>query len=477
MGLKVFTIDFQNLAKEKSFRYDVDFVDFQNRLSVDKYYSFKDLFQFSKNYKVNIDNLRDDFFYSEIGNVSKEGEVEPVKLNFNERKKIEENYYKKIEKGDIIQVKENNILLSKVRPNLKKYVFVDEDNKNYFYTSAFIHLIPIKLDKILYYSLRSIFYENLIAISRQGKSYPTLKEDDFIYLKFNKYIIDKFIEKEDYINDQIEPIEKKIKELKKEIKQPQEVINKVFTREFGFDIKKVNKVEQTKFFSITNDITYRNLYLRSSVRWHKIEPIQKVLYKNNPHIEKLGRYIVSTKNGWSPYCRESDSHCYVFGVNSISKDSYIKYDDLKKSNEYIKNISDYYVKENDLFISRGNTVDLVALASVVKNLLDDKNIIYPDLFIKIDVDEKRLDKEYLAHLFNSIIGRYYFKYATKGKNQTMVKVSSDELNNFYLPIPPKKTQYRIVDKIKIELDKQIEIKKIIKTERDKIDEIIEKVIN
>lgn len=97
-------------------------------------------------------------------------------------------------------------------------------------------------------------------------------------------------------------------------------------------------------------------------------------------------------------------------------------------------------------------------------------------FIKVDVDENHIDKKYLAYLFNSIIGRYYYKYSAKGKNQTMVKISSDELNGFFLPIPPLDIQLRIVTEIKTELDTQEIIKTKIEKERNKIDEIIENAI-
>ncbi|MBU3968775.1 hypothetical protein KJ991_00990 [Patescibacteria group bacterium] len=84
MSLKQFTIDFRELGKEKSFRYDVDFVNFQNEFLAERFYSFNDLFTFASENKVDVEKLDDDFFYSEIGNVSKEGDVEPVKLNFND---------------------------------------------------------------------------------------------------------------------------------------------------------------------------------------------------------------------------------------------------------------------------------------------------------------------------------------------------------------------------------------------------------
>lgn len=232
MVLKQFIFDFQELGKEKSIRCDVDYIDFQHDFLVENYYSFNRLFEFSNNHKVDTQSLVDNFSYSEIGNVSKEGEVYPVLLNFYEKNEEDESYYVKIENGDIIKAKENDILLSKVRPNLKKYVLIDADNSKYYYTSAFVHLIPKKLNKILYYGFRTVFYNNLKAISRQGKGYPTLKEDDLLYLKFDKKIIDNFSKKNDQIVSKIEPIEEKIKKFKTQIISAQEIINKVFAREF-----------------------------------------------------------------------------------------------------------------------------------------------------------------------------------------------------------------------------------------------------
>jgi type I restriction enzyme S subunit len=200
------------------------------------------------------------------------------------------------------------------------------------------------------------------------------------------------------------------------------------------------------------------------------------MYENITCIKKLGDYIISTKNGWSPSCRESDSLNLVLGVSCISKYGVINYDDIKISDQTRTNIETYFAQENDLFVSRGNTTDLVALASVVEDLLDEKNIIFPDLFIRIDVDEKRISKKYLAYLFNSIIGRYYFKYSAKGKNQTMVKISSDEINGFFLPVPSLVIQQQIINEIKTELDAQEKIKIKIQKERNNIDVIIKNAI-
>ena len=95
--------------------------------------------------------------------------------------------------------------------------------------------------------------------------------------------------------------------------------------------------------------------------------------------------------------------------------------------------------------------------------------------IRIDFDD-RVNKEYMAYVFNSIIGRLYFKYVTKGKNQTMVKVSPQELSDFFVPLPDYTEQQRIVDKIKSEIAKQENKKNQITELRNQIDSIIEEAI-
>lgn len=474
MGLKSFTIPFSKIKKDPYLRNDVKYHNFL-------FSSDWNLFNTTNKKLVSLkDILLDDYALFVYKDNEEYKGIPTGQTYLDEDGEIID--YQTVTSDDHpgrlkYRIKNNNILLSSLRlARTPALYFENQDLSEYVFSNGF-YIFSVNSNwnkKFILYILRAKKLKNILDNHiYRGIGISAYKKEDFLKIKIP--IIPKPVQNK--VVSQIEPIKKKINKLKNQINAPQKIINNILAKYFRFNINEVNKIERNKFFYITKDITYHNLYLRSSTRWHKIKPIQKELYKNNPYnIEKLGKYIVSTKNGWSPYCRESDSDYFVFSVNSISKDSYIKYDNLKNSNEYLKNISNYYAKENDLYISRGNTVDLVALASIVKNLPDNKNIVYPDLFIKLDINEKFLDKEYLAHLFNSIIGRYYFKYATKGKNQTMVKVSSEELKNFYLPIPPKNIQHKIIDEIKAELDKLEDIKKQIGIERNKIDEIIENTV-
>lgn len=172
MGLKTFTVNFSEYSKESSNRFDVNFIDFNRREQKDTFL-FNDFFtiqSFEKSNRLSLlDNLDDNnFYYAEIGNVSKQGDVLPEKLNIDDRNDFVADYFKKIDKGDIQKVELGNILLAKVRPNLRKYVLIDQNNVGVYYTTAFINLKPKKLGKILYYSLRTIFFSRFNVDFKTG---------------------------------------------------------------------------------------------------------------------------------------------------------------------------------------------------------------------------------------------------------------------------------------------------------------------
>ncbi|MFZ2969971.1 MAG: hypothetical protein WA063_02380 [Minisyncoccia bacterium] len=473
MPLKQFTIDFRELGKEKSFRYDVDFVNFQNEFLAERFYSFNDLFAFASENKVDVEKLDDDFFYSEIGNVSKEGDVEPVKLNFNDRKEEEENYYKKIEKGDIIKAKENEILISKVRPNLKKYVFIDQNNKDYFYTSAFIHLIPKKLNKILYYSLRTIFYPNLIAISRQGKGYPTLKEDDFLYLKFDKKVIDKLLAKQDQIVAQIEPIERKIKELKSKIAPAQGIINKVFAREFGFDLKKFEELKKIKNYYLDLSAFANNKDIRQSVKFHRgagifvIEQLKKITDKKIKHF--IAEPIVLGK-GISPANYDDNGDYFYISMANIKNWKFESEDAKLISKEYSSQNRNKTVAKGDILIARSGEGTIGKAA-----LIDDEDLqgVFADFTMRIRF--KNYNSLFAYYYFRTEYFQYLIEVNKKGLGNN-TNIFPSQIQEFPMIDIPLKSQQKIVDEIKAELDKQDGMKKKIESERTKIDEIIEKAI-
>ena len=265
--MRIQNINLNLISTEKTLRKDYDFHSYNLQTS-HNYVKFDELFSIASS-KIDSTIFDEPFEYCEIGNVTKDGDSNPVALDFSNRLIEYGDYYKKIEKGDIISVDKDDILLSKVRPNLRKYVRVTDENEKYFYTSAFIRLKPKKLSSVLYYCFRTVFYNDLMAIARQGKGYPTINEKDLKTLKFKKSIIDKLELQEEKISSDIAIIENLIEGKRKEIVSTQKIIDAIFGETFTFDYKRFDELKAISVYSTTQNVYANNPDLRFSAKFHR----------------------------------------------------------------------------------------------------------------------------------------------------------------------------------------------------------------
>jgi len=468
MGLNIADISIKDISKEKSLRYDVDYLIFQNNFYIKKFYSLNDLFFIIQKTEINLNDIYDDFLYAEIGNVTKQGEVNPVLLNFNERNEINENYFIKIGKGDIIKPNDGDILISKVRPNLKKYVLIDEYN-NVYYTSAFIQLKPKKMNKLLYYSLRNIFIKNIISITRQGKGYPTIKEDDLYKLKFDKEIIDKLFNKEKTIINNIEIIEKNISKLKTYIIEQHKIINNIFIEYFNFNNEQFEKLLNVTYYNLPFSQFSNNIDLRYSVKFHR---------KSGQFVYNELRKITNKK------LKDFISEPIILG-QSISPENYdengtnyyISMFDIKSWNfdkENCKTVSDNYyisgfkktIKKDDIILARSGegTIGKVAF-------IDDNSIkgVFADFTMRIRV--KNCNPKFVYYYFRTYYFQYLIEINKKGLGNN-TNIFPNQLQEFPMLDIPIKKQDKIVKDIETEMEKQNKIIKQIDIERKKIDDII-----
>ncbi len=229
-------------------------------------------------------------------------------------------FYRSTNKG---KVKQEDVLVCKDGALTGKTCFVDTKfpvddvmvNEHVYIFRANENMIQ----RFLFYLVRSRFVQIQIQdLCYRKKGQPGFNREHLRAIKIPDIPKTK---QADIIRD-IASMEHRIGQLKTRIKSPQDVMNQVFAQEFAIDMQTVNIEERRKQFSIASMLTFRNRGLRSSVRWHKIAPIQKTMYKNTSSIRKLGNYILSTKNGWSPVCRESDTLNLVFGraTRALGKD-------------------------------------------------------------------------------------------------------------------------------------------------------------
>lgn len=279
--------------------------------------------------------------------------------------------------------------------------------------------------------------------------------------------------KQDQIVAQIEPIEKKIKELKAQITPPQEVINKVFAREFGFDLEKFEELKKIKNYYLDLFAFGNNRDIRQSVKFHReagifvIQQLKKIT--SNKIKDFISEPIVLGK-GVSPKDYDENGDYFYISMANIKNWQFESEDSKLISKEYSDQNKNKTVSKNDILIARSGegTIGKVAL-------IDDEDLqgIFADFTMRIRLQN-----------YNSLFAYYYFRTEYF---QYLVEVNKKGLGNNTNIFPSQiqefpmidislKAQQKIVDEIKAELDKQEKIKKNIEKERNKIDEIIEKTI-
>ncbi len=309
--------------------------------------------------------------------------------------------------------------------------------------------------------------ENIYA--KSGYSFLSIED------LFNLEIPNISLDIQNRIIKKIKPLEDEIKILKLKKQESLKIINEVFAKYFNINLDEVNRLENIRRFNLPlRLIGLKNNSLRTSYKWHKLETIQSYIYKDIDCIQKLNKFIINMNNGWSPQSSEVEEGTSILGQEHIQKNGIISLNTSKFTTKTKNNIENFYIKENDFFVSRGNTVELVALASVVTDKVEE-NILYPDLYIRVDFNEL-VNKQYMAFLFNSFIGRIYFKHVAKGKNQTMVKVSAKELYDFYVPLPSLDIQEQIIKDMQVKIEAQQNINREIEEKQLEISALIDGVI-
>lgn len=324
-----------------------------------------------------------------------------------------------------------------------------------------------------YYTLllqSNFFYQVFLRIAAQ-KAQPNLSEYDLAELLLP--IIPESKMKE--VLKKIEPLQQKIIQKKSELPSLEEVINSTFEKYFGIERNEYIKIDKIKIKNTSlNDYIKKNENLRNSVRFYKAQLIQNYLQSKICCVS-LGKYILNTQNGWSPNCNIESSKFMVLSLECINSNGKLSLNSEKFSD--FKEESTDFLSNNDFLVSRGNTPELVGLASVAQISEEmEEQIIYPDIMIKVTLSDE-INKLYLAYLFNSFIGRYYFKYISKGKNISMVKISKKELNDFLIPKVSKKIQDEIVEVIEKKVKEREKIENDIQNLELEISNIIVKSIN
>ncbi|MFE5910707.1 restriction endonuclease subunit S [Streptomyces wedmorensis] len=116
-------------------------------------------------------------------------------------------------------------------------------------------------------------------------------------------------------------------------------------------------------------------------------------------------------------------------------------------------VRDLWLRPGDILIQRSNTPDLVGTAALYAGSED--WAIYPDLLIRVRVNDRILP-EFAVAMLRSPQLRRYFRSAAKGLAGSMPKIDQAAILGALLPVPPLDVQREIVKRISA-LSGQVEL--------------------
>lgn len=474
--MKTRVVSLSRISLERTLRtdfvYNNHFYDFdRDRV----YYSFDDLFEIVTE-KYDPQLLDGDFKYCQIGDVTKDGEIHPVQLNFDERNLLDEGYYKKIEKGDIICVNENDILVSFLLPQdvsiIGKMARITGDISEVFFTNAFIRIRPKKTPEILFYALKTLFYNDLVAVSRIRKGYTgysTLDESDLRLLQFDKRTVDTLLCNSKRLNKEIQEREERIRVLGSQIESTQTIIDKVFQEAFILDYQKFEELKRIKKYHCYQGVFSNNPDLRFSAKFHR-EAGDFVMHQLTNITDKKIKHFLSEPIVLGASISPEDyfddgEYCYI-SMATIKEWHFDAACASRVSKEYSDTKLEKTVRKNDIILARSGegTIGKVALIED-----DDIQGIFADFTMRIRL--KDYNPVFAYYYFRTCYFQYLIEIYKKGlgNNTNIFPVVIQEFPMIDISL---NEQQRIVDEIHAEIAKQDSIKTAIASLREEIDTII-----
>jgi type I restriction enzyme, S subunit len=108
-----------------------------------------------------------------------------------------------------------------------------------------------------------------------------------------------------------------------------------------------------------------------------------------------------------------------------------------------KNVTELWIKKDDIFIGRSNTYDLVGLSAITET--NDSFAIFSDLLIRIRINHLSAIPKYVSYFLRSDKARQFFMKSAKGTSGSMKKIDQQIIKNLKISIPPLTEQKRIMN--------------------------------
>lgn len=158
----------------------------------------------------------------------------------------------------------------------------------------------------------------------------------------------------------------------------------------------------------------------------------------------LGKIITAgPKNGYSPKGVEFETPVKSLTLTATTSGRFDG-QHFKYIDEEVPKDSELWLRDGDLLIQRGNTIDYVGVAAIYRGPAN--AFIYPDLMMKLRVSEA-MDLEFVHMALNGPVARAFITSRASGTSSSMPKINQATVTAIPVPVPPLGEQRRIMSKV------------------------------
>ena len=111
-----------------------------------------------------------------------------------------------------------------------------------------------------------------------------------------------------------------------------------------------------------------------------------------------------------------------------------------------KRVKDLWLEDEDIFVQRSNSAELVGSSAIYRG--ENNWAIYPDLLIRVRVDQSRVLPEYAALALRTNRILFYFRQNARGLSGSMPKIDQSMIENVDFPVPSLHRQREAIEWVK-----------------------------
>lgn len=175
----------------------------------------------------------------------------------------------------------------------------------------------------------------------------------------------------------------------------------------------------------------------SGIEWLGQVPEHWEVFKSS-HV-----FCSSPRNGLSPSASEGSGSLPAFSISAVRKGKVKISNHVKYALGTPAATKRFRVRKGDVLVVRGNgNLTMVGQAGIVVGNIP-KFCIYPDILIRLSLDDSKVSTQYFVHAWNSPSSRTQIELRANTTNGTY-KVASEAIKNIKIPVPPTAEQALIV---------------------------------